>query len=413
MRTLAYLSSLLLIFMIPWEDVINLPTIGTAAKSVGILMAVLWLGAVLLSGKFRKPAPFHIVAGIFILWNVASILWSNNSSKTINHLITIVQLYALTVILWDLCTTELHLLTAMQMYILGAYVASGNTLYNYFSGTSFYYERFSADGTNPDDLGIILAIGLGIAWYLAVALKPARFAGLLRVVNYSYIPVAFLGIALSGTRTALLATLPGVLFGLASLTRLNIWTRVAIFVLMLGAGYLLLPYVPEASLARLGSTGSEISSGDLNGRLEIWRQGYVSFTRHPILGVGAAMFRSINTVGKSVGKVAHNTYLSVLVEVGLVGFSIFALMLIIVGVQAIRQPRWESRLWLATMLTWALGAFSLTWENRKQTWLVLGLIIVSSAIAHQTAQSQLPAALAEPDEEEDEQAIAEAIPSFG
>ena len=199
MRTLAYLSSLLLIFMIPWEDVINLPTIGTAAKSVGILMAVLWLGAVLLSGKFRKPAPFHIVAGIFILWNVASILWSNNSSKTINHLITIVQLYALTVILWDLCTTELHLLTAMQMYILGAYVASGNTLYNYFSGTSFYYERFSADGTNPDDLGIILAIGLGMAWYLAVALKPARFAGLLRMVNYSYIPVAFLGIALSAS----------------------------------------------------------------------------------------------------------------------------------------------------------------------------------------------------------------------
>ena len=125
------------------------------------------------------------------------------------------------------------------------------------------------------------------------------------------------------------------------------------------------------------------------------------------------MFRSINTVGKSVGKVAHNTYLSVLVEVGLVGFSLFALMLIIVGVQAVRQPRWESRLWLATLLTWALGAFSLTWENRKQTWLVLGLIIVSSAIAHQTAESQLPAALAEQDEEEDEQAIADAIPSFG
>ena len=95
------------------------------------------------------------------------------------------------------------------------------------------------------------------------------------------------------------------------------------------------------------------------------------------------------------------------------GFSLFALMLIIVGVQAIRQPRWESRLWLATMLTWALGAFSLTWENRKQTWLVLGLIIVSSAIAHQTAESQLQAAVAEQDEEEDEQAIAEAIPSFG
>lgn len=408
MRTLAYLSALAMIFMIPWEDVVNLDSIGTAARSMGLLMAGLWLVAVVLSGKFRKPAPFHIVAILFILWNMLSILWSKNVGKTEDHLVTIVQLFALTFILWDLCTSRLYLLLAMQMYVLGAYVASGNTLYNYFSGASFYYERFSADGTNPDDLGIVLALGIGIAWYLAVTFKPARFAALLQLVNYAFIPVALAGIALSGTRTALIATVPGLLFGLLSLTRLSIWARIAIFALMLSIGFVLLPYIPQASIERLGTTGSELSGGDLNGRLEIWRQGYASFTRHPVLGVGAGMFRSVNTVGKGMGKVAHNSYLSVLVEVGLVGFTLFALMLIIAGVQALRQSRWESRLWLAVLATWSLGAFTLTWENRKQTWLILGLIIVSSAINHQ--QNEEPESAAS--ESEVESQPIDPLPSF-
>jgi O-antigen ligase len=96
------------------------------------------------------------------------------------------------------------------------------------------------------------------------------------------------------------------------------------------------------------------------------------------------MYRSIN----SEGKVAHNSYLSVLVELGLVGFGLFALTLVIAASQAWIQPKWESRFWFALLMVWGIGAATLTWEHRKSTWLFLSLLVVGAALARQRAQAQ-------------------------
>lgn len=387
MRRVAFILSLGLIFMIPWEDVVSVPGLGTAVRFMGIIVALFWVMTVVVTGQVRRPAPFHLLATLFVLWNVISILWSGNPDRTITQIVTYVQLLILVLILWDLYTTRAMVLAGLEMFILGVYVVLGDLLINYFSGTTFYYERFSATGTNPDDLGVTLALGIPIAWYLAMSIKLPRLNPGLQLLNYAYIPTAFLGIALSGTRTALLATIPGLIFGLASLTRLRLWARVAIFLFLVIAGYFLLPYIPTASLERLGSTGSELSGGDFNGRLPIWRQGWLSFLQHPLIGVGSNMFRSTNTIGKVVGKVAHNSFLSILVEVGLVGFVLFALILLLVILQAWRQTRWDARFWLALLATWVIGASTLTWENRKPTWLILSMVIIGANLLQTAARS--------------------------
>jgi hypothetical protein len=387
MRAIAFILSLILIFMIPWEDVVNLPGLGTVARSMGLVVALFWVATVLYSGRVRKPSLFHIMACLFVLWNALSILWSGNADRTAVQILTLAQLLGLTFILWDLYTTRAALWIGLEMYILGAYVALGSAVANYFSGSAYYFERFSATGTNPDDLGIILALGIPIAWYLAVSINIGRGNTLLKLINYLYIPAALLGIALSGTRTALIAAVPGLVFGVASLTRLRLWARVAIFLSLLVAVYFLLPFVPLTSVQRLSTTGSELAGGDLNGRTTIWRQGFASFAEHPLIGVGSSMFRSVNTVGKMVGKVAHNSFLSILVEVGLVGFLLFGIMLAIVVAQAWRQPRWEAAFWLTILATWAIGASTLTWENRKPTWLFLSLVVVSANLVMQQNKS--------------------------
>jgi hypothetical protein len=38
-------------------------------------------------------------------------------------------------------------------------------------------------------------------------------------------------------------------------------------------------------------------------------------------------------------------------------------------------------LWLTILLVWAIGAFSLTWEHRKPTWLFLSLVVVSADLS--------------------------------
>jgi len=88
------------------------------------------------------------------------------------------------------------------------------------------------------------------------------------------------------------------------------------------------------------------------------------------------MYRSVNRRHK----VAHNSFLSVLVEVGLIGFVLFGIILTIAIVKAWNHPKWDKSFWLSLLLVWAIGASSLTWEHRKVTWLFLSLVVASAAL---------------------------------
>jgi len=84
-------------------------------------------------------------------------------------------------------------------------------------------------------------------------------------------------------------------------------------------------------------------------------------------------------------KVAHNAFVSVTVELGLIGLAIFLGVVALAAAAALAQPRWELRLWLAVLATWSVGALALTWENRKPTWLFFSLIVVGAGLRHSAA----------------------------
>ncbi len=384
MRTVSFWISLLLIFSIPWENVVEHPVLGSAPRLIGIALAVFWLATVVITRRFRNPGAFHFAALLFVLWNVVSVFWSTNLDATTIQLFTWLQIFILLLILWDLYDTRAALLSALQMYVLGCYVVVGSTIVNYYSGETYYYERFSATGTNPDDLGAVLALGIPVAFYLAIGKTENKFTSLLRLVNYAFVPSALLGIALSGTRTALIAAVPGLIFGFLLLTRLGPAIRVAVVFLMITASLILVPFIPEASFERLATTRTEISGGDLNGRIHLWRQGLASFAEHPLLGVGGNMFRSVNVERK----VAHNSFISVLVELGIIGFTLFGVTLLLAVLQTFRLPRSDLRFWLTVLATWVIVASALTWEHRKPTWFFLSLLIASSALPVQRTESK-------------------------
>ncbi|MCZ7573212.1 MAG: O-antigen ligase family protein [Ardenticatenaceae bacterium] len=380
MRTIVLRLSLVFIFFVPWEGVIELPGMGTATKLIGFAVAACWLATVVITNRFRKPRPFHVIVYLFVLWNAVSVLWSTDPDRTVVHLRTWAQLLGLVIIVWELYTTRAALLAGLQAFILGEYVAISKAIYNFFSGNVFYthYQRFSpSEQSNPDGFGIIVALGIPVAWYLASSKSATKMSGLLKFVNYAYIPAAFVGLALSGTRTALIAAIPGMAFGLASLSRPRPAVRLAIFLLLTSTILILLPHVRTLrSFQRLGTTYAELTEGDLNNRTNNWREGLASFAEHPLIGVGSNMYRSVN----SLGKLAHNSFLSVLVELGLIGFALFGMILTFAVIRAWGQPKWEARFWLTTLLVWAIGASSLTYEHRKATWLFLSLVVASAAL---------------------------------
>jgi O-antigen ligase len=155
------------------------------------------------------------------------------------------------------------------------------------------------------------------------------------------------------------------------------------------AGIASMPFlIPETSWKRLGTIGEEISHGTLNQRTSVWKAGFDVFREQPLGGVGInayapAVQRVLGTPVQPKSKngppdvvmlVAHNSFISILVEQGIVGLGIFLALLLSLFLRAFRFSGTLRSLYVISLITWSVGVMDLTWEFRKPSWLLFGLI---------------------------------------
>ena len=379
MRKLAYFSSLLVIFTIPWEEAFTIGSFGTVTRIVGLLTMILWLGALLVTGKIRKLNGFYLMAFLFIVWNIMSLIWSVDLEQSQQQVITYIQLGVLALILWDLYTTENTLKTGMQAYILGSYVTIISTIINRIRDQQIYLYsggRYAGAGLNAVDLALTLSLGLPIAWYLAISTDKNGKSRILAILNYMFIPSALFAIILTGSRTALFAAIPALIYIFSTFKRFRMFNRVIIFIGLVGTLIVVQLSIPSSSFDRFSTTASSILTGDLGGRVSLWQAAMSIFQENPIIGIGSGALSS----PLELGTVAHNTYISVLTELGLFGLCLYTAVLIIVLFTALRQSKPYSDVWLAVFMVWLIGVLSLTWEYRKTTWLIMSMIVISANV---------------------------------
>jgi O-antigen ligase len=73
--------------------------------------------------------------------------------------------------------------------------------------------------------------------------------------------------------------------------------------------------------------------------------------------------------------VAHNSYLSVLVEQGIVGLIPYLMMFVTVYQAVRRLPKLERRFALTLLATVAFAILPLTWEDSKPLWIILAVLV--------------------------------------
>jgi O-antigen ligase len=371
-RKFTFNLSLILIFTIPWEDAITIAGINSITRYIGILISIVWIISIILSNKVRRPSLLHVLFFFFILWNGISLLWTLDYGASLQEVVTYVQLFVLTLIIWDLYTSTKELNKGIQTFILGCYILIITTVINYTLGREikiYSGGRYAGVG-NAGDMALVLSIGLPMAWHLAITEKNKNKN--LELLNYMYIPCALFAILLTGTRMALIAVIPAIIFIVGTFHRVKPAVRFTSFFVIIGAMFWLEPLIPRTTLERLATTFSSLEAGDLGGRVEIWRQSIAYWFQNPIIGIGSGALDSpfvLNTV-------AHNTFLSVLTEVGIIGLFIFFCILLVTLLSALRQRKDFAKLWITVLAVWAIGVFTLTWEYKKVTWLLLTLIMV-------------------------------------
>ena len=158
------------------------------------------------------------------------------------------------------------------------------------------------DGSNSFGLllGIILPICLEITFSNPVIL--------FRLTNLGFSLMIFAGIYYTNSRGSVLAVICGLVFYVFSRCRLRnaIVILLCIFIFAGGA---------------LPSRMRDIKSGDdsVKERSWAWEQGIRMFRNHPIIGIGKGQYIKY----EEQGMVAHNNYVQVFSETGLVGFFLF------------------------------------------------------------------------------------------
>lgn len=404
MRSITYGLTLFLIFTIPFKEIFIVPGVGSISRLVGAIVIGFWLFTILATGKFRKPTPFLVAALLFFLWNIASLLWSLESESTMSRALAYARMAFLAWLIWDLFTARVRILRGLQAYVLGCWVSIGSILFNFINGVEAYQyanSRVTATNFDANEIGIILAFGLPIAWYLCIAKGynlseksrtiPAfgnavrDFSGqayrshsfaLLRYLNYVYIPAAIFAIFLTASRGSILAMSPALIYIICTVNRLGPFRRIVFSVLTIAALFVLQDFIPQESIDRISTTGQELASFDLNGRIEIWRDGFRLFTDHLFIGTGAGTFANVIKSGKA----PHNTALALLTDVGIIGFLLFYLTFILCAINIVRVNRDESWMWLTFLLIWTLGSLVSNWEHKNLSWLLFSMLVAGANI---------------------------------
>jgi len=378
---LAFAFLWLLVFAIPWEDAVTIPGFGTSARLIGMAAMCLGVYAIVETGKVRRPAPGHIIMALFVLLAAASYLWSLFPDGTLIQAFSYIQLLTMVWLIWELASRPLDQIHLMQAYVFGTIVSAVDTVYLYLSHQESVYQRYAGANLDANDLGLIMALSIPVSYYLLIRTK-----GRVGWIYGLQLVLAGATVLLTASRGAALASI--VALAIVPLTQAHLTGRQGIAVLLtvslLVCGAI--AFVPATSWDRLSTMPSEFAQGTFTGRTVIWAAGWEIFRLHPFLGIGSNAFRIVvsRVLGEPIrvdqtampsAPPAHNTFLSVLVEQGVIGFTLFCALLAVLALSVRAMPSLTQRLWIVWLGVWVVGASSLTWEMRKPTWFFFGLLM--------------------------------------
>jgi len=377
----------LFVFSIPWEKSIQAPGVGTLSHLLGIVAFVAGAIVAVRRGSVRPPNLAIAWAALWVLWSALTYFWSLDRPATAMRAVTFAELLAMVWLIWDSCGTALRQTRLMQFYVWGAVAASASTFLRYFQGRETYYLRYTAPGFDPNDFGLILALSIPVALYLAL-----RARGPVRWWYGAAVLAVMIAVLLTASRTALIATFAA--FGFALWTwreadwKQRISSLLLLALLLLG----MLQFAPASSRSRLATISTELTRGTLHDRTVIWKAGLKVLKSHPVAGVGAGAYPEavrpwLGTPGVPGHQyVAHNTFLSVLVEGGIIGFGLYALLLGTLALFIWNMRATERALWSVVLAVWVVGVSTLTWEHYKPGWLLMALMMTEWARSYRPAE---------------------------
>lgn len=290
---------------------------------LSLLLAICWPLAYFPFSHYRFiPLRPSIASGtamsVFLVFSLLSVLFSPDTIQSTAYVV-------LTLVGGWICLQfisgidRLHLETAFKIYsLLMTIMLLTFTAWDYVPGLRLGVGR---DVLNPNSIAMI-----------AISPLLAGMAYRTLLFRYSIVSALFVVIYLTGSRASALSSVMGLLIiGTLRTSVGSLKTKVMVLLgvlfvtgLIISVADSLMPKIEDFLAIHNKSRGVE-SGG--SGRLSVWKETWELFLDHPVFGVGFRAHEKLLKIGTS----AHNGYLAMLAEIGIVGF-LAVIYLIVSGI---------------------------------------------------------------------------------
>ncbi len=291
-----------------------------------------------------SPPVRSLVVGLYALvtFAAASTAWSYDPVLTGQQAVALGLLAALVHLLVTRRWTDPDRIGAdlLVAYVVLVGAASAGLLAKHYelAQATAFNGRLQGVFSNPNLMGMALALAVPLGWgaYRRTR-RPVYLLGLLPVLQ---------SLVLSGSRTAQLGVIAAVLWLAVRAARSPEHTGKVVLGLLTGAGllYVAADRIGLSGVPGLGRFNSEEGGGLLNGRTMGWSSAIDYWWDRPLqgwgYGAGEALFEDrAGAAGFFFDRPsAHNSYLQLLLELGLLGAVVMMVIFALVIVAAVRSP---------------------------------------------------------------------------
>jgi putative inorganic carbon (HCO3(-)) transporter len=370
-----------------------------AAKMMGIVLVGSWL-AIVTVGRLRgrqifEDNRFLYLLGVFIVWAGASALWAEHAGPAV----TAVTRYAPNALLFPIFYAAVRerddALKIVGAMIIGALLGAAFGVVNPSFGED--PGRLSGALGNANATAASMVVTLVLLGGLAGALRDRPWT---RGVVILALPLPLVFLFMTASRGGLIGL---IVVLVAATVMAGRWRKLMVAIIaMVVVGAV----VYFAALAPPSATERVTHPEGGTGRSDIWKVGWRLVEAHPINGVGAGNFVTSTRLFLlkpglierddfilDTPKVAHNTYLQLAAELGIVGLGLFLAAVVWVLVFAARAARQFTRAGdigmsvmakavFIALLGYLAGAFFDAREYASDLWLLMALAPALLAVAH-------------------------------
>ena len=379
----------------------------TITKIISIFLGLIFLTEIIVQGKFFFDRGFvyllfvfsMVILGLFIAltsmnfgpmidWNYEAVISENLASISILLFTAVFYLLIRTI---DLPFVVKNLSVASKSISISIititvyFVTHGNMSFKWSSTIT----RLSFTNADPNNYASMLAILSVFALYLIYSPNSKAWS-IVGIISYV---AAFYSVYLTFSRGGLLTFIFALVLSTLTFARKDKGRLKVIFFVLLFLIIIIVLFKTGmiSSVALYERFFGKSSSGSLSnftsGRSDLWKAGLSIIWKRPVFGFGgsyySSMFINLQEVGMPL--VFHNLFLEILVQYGLVGFTIFFLIIVrtfrgyVLTLRFYKRRGKDSeRILLLPFICLFTGLFaglSLSWQWKEMLWYFIAICL--------------------------------------